>query len=211
MILKMQFTDRDWFLEELPEQVDYGWLLRLMKVWVETEALPFKMGVLATVDENGLPKSRTVAIREINENGLLFFTQLGSAKVTHILVNPFVSFTFMLPNTQRQVTVFGKIRPLGESENLKNWETYDQERRLRFLVYGTKSGQLITKQQKLDEELVALRDQYKKTLPERPREYVGYTIVPEEIKFYQLNEDRLSDSITAKYTHATWILERFVP
>ena len=68
----MQFTDRDWFLEELPEQVHYGWLLRLMKVWVETEALPFKMGVLATVDENGLPKSRTVAIREINENGLLF-------------------------------------------------------------------------------------------------------------------------------------------
>lgn len=207
----MQFTDTDWFLEELPEQVDYSWLLRLMKVWVETEALPFKMGVLATVDENGLPKSRTVAIREINEHGLLFFTQLGSAKVAHISVNPFVSFTFMLPNSQRQVTVFGKIRPLGESENLKNWETYDQERRLRFLVYGTKSGQSITKQQELDEELVALRDQYKKTLPERPREYVGYTIVPEEIKFYQLNEHRLSDSIAAKYTHETWTLQRFVP
>lgn len=151
----MQSTDRDWFLEELPEQVDYSWLLRLMKIWVETESLPFKMGVLATVDENGHPISRTVAIREINEYGLLFFTQLGSAKVAHISVNPYVSFTFMLPNTQRQVTVSGRVRPLGESENLKNWETYDQERRLRFLVYGTKSGQLIKKQQELDEELVA--------------------------------------------------------
>lgn len=141
----MQFTDRDWFLEELPEQVDYSWLLRLMKVWVEAESLPFKMGVLATVDENGLPISRTVAIREINEHGLLFFTQLGSAKVAHISVNPYVSFTFMLPNTQRQVTVSGRVSPLGESDNLKNWATYDQERRLRFLVYGTKSGQLIKK------------------------------------------------------------------
>lgn len=128
----MQFTDRDWFLEELPEQVDCSWLLRLMKVWLETESLPFKMGVLATVDENGHPKSRTVAIREINEQGLLFFTQLGSAKVAHISVNPYVFFTFMLPNTQRQVTVSGRVRPLSESENLKNWETYDQERRLRF-------------------------------------------------------------------------------
>lgn len=207
----MQFTDRDWFLEELPEQVDYSWLLRLMKVWVETESLPFKMGVLATVDENGHPISRTVAIREINEHGLLFFTQLGSAKVAHISANPNVSFTFMLPNTQRQVTVFGKARPLSQSENLKNWESYDQERMLRFLVYGTKSGQRIKKQQELDDELVALRDQYKKTLPERPREYVGYTIVPEEIKFYQLNEHRLSDSITAIYTDETWILQRFVP
>ncbi|KTD46200.1 pyridoxamine 5'-phosphate oxidase family protein [Legionella quateirensis] len=207
----MQFTDRDWFLEELPEHVDYSWLLRLMKVWVETEALPFKMGVLATVDEKGFPISRTVAIREINEQGLLFFTQLGSAKVTHFLVNPYVSFTFMLPNTQRQVTVLGRINPLGESENIKNWETYELERRLRFLVYGTKSGQAIKKQQELDDELVALREQYKKTLPERPREYVGYTIVPEEIKFYQLNEHRLSDSITAKRTDETWILRRFVP
>jgi pyridoxamine 5'-phosphate oxidase len=117
----------------------------------------------------------------------------------------------MLPNTQRQVTVLGRIRPLGESENIKNWETYEQERRLRFLVYGTKSGQMIKKQQELDEELVALRKQYKKTLPERPREYVGYTIVPEEIKFYQLNEHRLSDSITAKCTDETWTLQRFVP
>jgi len=207
----MQFTDRDWFLDELPEQVDYSWLLSLMKVWVEEESLPFKMGVLATVDENGHPISRTVAIREINEHGLLFFTQLGSAKVAHVSVNPYVSFTFMLPNTQRQVIVSGRVRPLGESENLKNWETYDQERRLRFLVYGTKSGQLIKKQQELDEELVALRVQYKKTLPERPREYVGYTIVPEEIKFYQLNEHRLSDSITAICTDKTWTLQRFVP
>ncbi|QEY52500.1 pyridoxamine 5'-phosphate oxidase family protein [Legionella longbeachae] len=207
----MRFTDRDCFLEELPEQVDFGWLLRLIKVWVEAENLPFMMGVLATVDENGLPRSRTVAIREINEHGFLFFTQLGSAKVAHILVNPYTSFTFMLPNTQRQITVFGRVRALGEHENLKNWDTYDQERRLRFLVYGTKSGQLIKKQQELDEELFTLKEQYKKTLPERPREYIGYMIVPDEIKLYQLNEHRLSDSITAICTDENWTLQRFVP
>ncbi|KTC91245.1 pyridoxamine 5'-phosphate oxidase family protein [Fluoribacter dumoffii] len=207
----MQFTDRDWFLDELPQHVDYAWLLTLMKMWVETEALPFKMGVLATVDGNGHPISRTVAIREINEHGLLFFTQLGSAKVAHMLGNPQVSFTFMLPETQRQVTVLGKVRAVEEQENLKNWETYDQERRLRFLVYGTKSGQMINKQQELDEELFALKEHYKENLPARPREYVGFTIIPEVIKFYQLNEHRLSDSLTAKRTQGTWTLQRFVP
>ncbi|WP_419421383.1 pyridoxamine 5'-phosphate oxidase family protein (plasmid) [Legionella sp. D16C41] len=207
----MLFTDRDWFLEELPEQVDYSWLLQLMKIWVEIESLPFKMGVLATVDENGHPISRTVAIREINEHGLLFFTQIGSAKVAHISVNPYVSFTFMLPNTQRQITVLGRVRLLSESESLRHWETYDQERRLRFLVYGTKSGQRIKKQQELDKELITLRNQYKKTLPERPQEYIGYTIAPEKIRFYQLNEHRLSDSIAAVCINNTWTLQRFVP
>ncbi|RUR19622.1 pyridoxamine 5'-phosphate oxidase [Legionella sp. km535] len=207
----MKLTDRDWLLEELPEHVDYWWLVRLINAWVEAESLPFKMGVLSTVDEQGFPKSRTVAIREINEQGLIFFTQLGSAKVRHISVNPNVSFTFMLPNTQRQITVSGRINPLDEIENVKNWETYDQERRLRFLVYGTKSGQTIKQQHELDEELVILREKYKKTLPERPREYVGYTIVPKEIKFYQLNEHRISDSLKATCIHESWILQRFVP
>ena len=207
----MEFADRDWLLEELPEQVEYNWLLRLMTAWVETEALPFKMGVIATVDQQGYPMSRTVAIREIDEHGLLFFTQQGSAKVAQFSINPYVSFTFILPNTQRQISVFGRVNPIDESENLKNWETYSQERRLRFLVYGTKSGQPINRQQVLDEELVTLRNQYISSLPERPREYVGYRIVPEEIKIYQLNEHRLSDSITAKFTDNTWILQRFVP
>jgi len=136
----MQFADRDWFLEELPEQVDYSWLLRLINVWVGAEALPFNMGVLVTVDENGLPMSRTVAIREINEHGLLFFTQLGSAKVTQFIVNPNVSFTFMLPTTQRQITFSGRVKPLTESENLKNWESYNQERRFAKMFRDAING-----------------------------------------------------------------------
>jgi len=209
--LKMQFIDRDLLLEDLPSQVDYNWLLGLMNSWIKIESLPFKMGVLATVDENGLPSSRTVAIREINEHGFLFFTQLGSAKVTNFLVNPYVSFTFMLPTTQRQISVFGRVSPLSESDNIKYWNTYDKERRLRFLVYGTKSGRPIKKQQELDEELVLLREQYQETLPERPREYIGYMIIPQMIKFYQLNEHRLSDSITAKSTQGMWFIQRCVP
>lgn len=90
-----------------------------MRAWVETEALPFKMGVIATVDQHGYPMSRTIAIREIDEHGLLFFTQLGSAKVAQFSINPYVSFTFILPNTQRQISVFGRVNPIDESENLK--------------------------------------------------------------------------------------------
>lgn len=207
----MQLSDKDYLLNQLPNQVDYPWLMRLMMAWVESEALPFKMGVLATVDEQGFAQSRTIAIREINEQGLLFFTQQGSAKVAQLSANPCVSFTFLLPNTQRQVTILGQVRPMGEKDNLKYWETYNLERRLRFLVYGTKSGQLIKKQQALDDELAALREQFKDSLPKKPQEYLGYLIVPEVIKFYQLNEHRLSDSISAALANNIWTLQRFVP
>lgn len=44
-----------------------------------------------------------------------------------------------------------------------------------------------------------------------PREYVGYMIVPDKIKFYQLNEHRLSDSIAAECIDEIWTLKRFVP
>jgi len=43
--------------------------------WLEEESDPLKLAVLATVDEKGIPHTRVVGIREINEWTLTFFTQ----------------------------------------------------------------------------------------------------------------------------------------
>jgi len=204
-------TEREGWFDDVPAHINSHWIVERIQVWLEAEALPFMMGVLATVDNNGQPASRTVAIREVTAEGLLFFTQSGSAKVAELSAKPSASFTFMLPHTQRQVTVVGKVQPLDANENSSYWETYDQERRLRFLVYGTKSGQPLEKQQHLDEELTALRARYRDRLPERPSAYVGYRIVPETVKFYQLNAHRLSDAVSVLRTEDEWTLQRYVP
>lgn len=75
------------------------------------------MGVLATVDEDGKPYTRTVAIREISGEDVLFFTQQGSKKVAHLENNNFVSLTMMLADSMRQISFRGQVSALSNEVN----------------------------------------------------------------------------------------------
>lgn len=177
--------------------------------WIAEEEYTPKFGVLATVDPSSTPYTRTIAIREITEKGLLFFTQKGSKKVKHLTRNPAASFTLYLPDHQRQITLRGTATPLSEAENDSYWATYPKESKLRFLVYGPRSGEPIESSSELDEELEHLR---KQTPPlSRPEAYVGYRIVPTVFEFYQLNSDRLSNAFIVTQNGPTWTCMRVVP
>ncbi len=122
--------------------------------WLEEESDPLKLAVLATVDEKGIPHTRVVGIREINEWTLTFFTQKGSSKVKQIALNNQVSITLILFEKRRQITYEGIAVPLTDQENQHYWKTYSKESQIRFTVYGPESGNLITDSTKLDEQLI---------------------------------------------------------
>lgn len=170
------------------------------------------MGVLATVDKLGLPHTRTIAIREINNKGALFFTQQGSEKVTHLKNNSNVSLTIVLPNKKRQVSLQGEAEALSETENSEYWKTYDKISRIRFMVYGGDSGKIIPNNDALDKQLREAMKKYSPALLEqRPKAYVGYRINPVVIKMYQLNDEKISDSYLINKTGESWHLQRVSP
>lgn len=170
------------------------------------------MGVLATIDTLGLPHTRTIAIREVNEKGVLFFTQQGSSKVQHIKDNKNVSLTIVLPNKKRQITFEGKVVALSDYENTEYWKTYDEISRVRFMIYGPNSGKIVLSNDALDKELYSKIENYDlELISKRPKEYVGYRINPEIIKMYQLNSDKMSDSYLVTKEKYTWHLSRVCP
>lgn len=90
--------------------------------------------VLATSSTNGVPSSRVVHIREINEKGILFFTQLETRKVTELSENPSASMTIWLPMQQREIVLDGSTEKLTRDENQSYWKSISRDRQLRFLV-----------------------------------------------------------------------------
>ena len=52
---------------------------------------------VATVNEDGRPTSRMVLLKEVNEQGFVFFTNYHSRKGRSIEHNPFVALTFFWP------------------------------------------------------------------------------------------------------------------
>ncbi|WP_242604300.1 pyridoxamine 5'-phosphate oxidase family protein [Legionella brunensis] len=81
-----------------------------MNKWLNEEkelGVAVNSAVLATVSPQGIPHSRVVAIREIKEDSLIFFTQRKTRKVTDLLNNPAASMNFFLALQQRQIVMDG--------------------------------------------------------------------------------------------------------
>ena len=73
--------------------------------------------VLATATKDAVSHSRIVAIREIKDSGIIFFTQDITRKVIEMKVNPNVSMTFWFSLQQREVVIDGRVELLSRQEN----------------------------------------------------------------------------------------------
>lgn len=189
--------------------------LELLKKWIEEEknkgASNPQQAILSTVTKDGIPHARVVAIREISAQGLLFFTQKGTRKVTEIAENPRVSLTFWFELMQRQIILEARIEALEERENRTYWSTYPRIAQLRFLAYAPTSGQPIDSKQSLEDRKTSLEHEYaNKELPFTPL-YCGYRIMPKKLTFYSYRTDELSDVFHYALQDGQWSKQAMSP
>jgi pyridoxamine 5'-phosphate oxidase len=149
--------------------------------------------ILSTVTKESIPHSRIVAVREINENGLLFFTQRGTRKVAELNENHMVSLVLWLPLQQRQVALEGTSQKLTANENLNYWETMPHDRQLRFSAYAPTSGQRIKSLDQLEEQYRFLSDRYNQATVPLSEFYCGFRVLPHTICFYTLGTNTFSE------------------
>ncbi|MGE4349070.1 MAG: pyridoxamine 5'-phosphate oxidase family protein [Candidatus Berkiella sp.] len=169
-------------------------LVEKIKNWIKAEK---KLGsqeadsvVLATASSKGEVHSRVVALREITESGLLFFTQKGSRKVKDLSENPSASMTLWLALQRREVVLDGVVELLNHNENRRYWESLPRERQLRFCVY--KSGERIETLNHLQIDYEVLEKRYQDQSISMSENYCGYRFIPSRIYFYCLGQDSFS-------------------
>ena len=119
-------------LQDNRREYDYGKLTReslldnpfeQFKLWMD-QALeagiqdPTAMSV-ATVDSSGKPWQRMVLLKEFDQRGFVFYTNLGSRKAKDIEGNPQVSLHFPWLQLDRQVIVGGRAERLSTVDVMK--------------------------------------------------------------------------------------------
>lgn len=169
----------------------------LLKLWLQDErengAPNPQQAVLSTATDQGIPHARVVAIREMTENGLLFFTQRGTRKVKELKDNPNASIVFWLELQQREVIIEGIVAPLSAAENDDYWQSYPPEAQIRFYSYAPTSAQPIANMVALEDQKKHIERRYEgKPLPISPF-YCGYRLKPSRMVFYAYRTDKLSD------------------
>tara|TARA_Y100000816_G_scaffold272063_1_gene237162 strand:- start:6204 stop:6827 length:624 start_codon:yes stop_codon:yes gene_type:complete len=170
----------------------------LFKEWYEEAKLreindPNAVAV-ATSDKNSIPSVRMVLLKDFNNKGFTFYTNLESKKSSDIKANPYVAMCFHWKSLLRQIRIVGKINPVNKDEA----DNYYNSR-----AYGSRIGAWASRQSsilKSREELLRSIRTFKKKYPKennvpRPKYWSGWILNPDEIEFWLDGENRIHERL----------------
>ena len=164
--------------------------------------------VLSTVNSNGVPSSRVLLLRDATKKGFSFFTNYSSRKSQEIEVNPNVCMNFFWPEMERQVRINGSISRLSEQESDDYFNSRPYESRIG--AWCSPQSQVIESREVFENKIQELKNKYPNEVP-RPENWGGYTIVPNEIEFWQGRASRLHDRFLYSKEGENWTINRLAP
>lgn len=198
-------------LEEMEVKPD---AVEQFKVWFDealhssvTEANAMN---LATASDKGIPSSRVVLLKGIEDGGFTFYTNYQSRKGKEIESNPAVALTFFWPELERQVRIQGLSEKLSEEVS----EAYFQSRPKASQIGAWSSPQsaVIASRGILEKREKELQEKFKDedVLP-KPKQWGGYRVMPYLIEFWQGRAGRLHDRILYTLKNDIWQINRLAP
>jgi pyridoxamine 5'-phosphate oxidase len=173
--------------------------------WFEPNAMQ-----LATVDEHGTPTTRTVLLKEIDDDAIVFYTNYDSRKGRDIAAHPTVAATFYWPQLERQVNLVGRAERTARDRALAYFRKRPRENQLGALIspQSTVVPDRATLEQQLDEAEAAYDGQ---DIP-LPDHWGGYRIIIDVMEFWQGGAGRLHDRLRYRRNHdGAWLTERLAP
>ena len=173
---------------------DYKNPLELFKEWFDeakkTEINDPNALALATSSKNGIPSVRMVLLKDFNEKGFVFYTNLKSKKSQDIKSNPHASMCFHWKSLLRQIRIVGELNNVSD----KDADAYYNSR-----SYGSRIGAWASKQSTIlkdRDELYQSINNFKKKFPDekkvpRPPNWSGWNLSPKEIEFWLDGDNRI--------------------
>ncbi|MEE3753837.1 pyridoxamine 5'-phosphate oxidase [Mycobacterium intracellulare] len=181
--------DADWLAD--------GWV-SLLRRWIDDAeaagvAEPNAM-VLATVTADGRPASRSVLCKSIDETGITFFTNYGSAKGDDLAATPYAAVTFPWYQLGRQVHVRGPVRKVTAEATEDYWSK--RPRGSQLGAWASHQSHPIASRAALLGQLAEVTARFadRDQVPV-PLGWGGYLIAPEVVEFWQGRENRLHNRI----------------
>jgi pyridoxamine 5'-phosphate oxidase len=165
---------------------------------------------LATVDADGMPNSRMVLLKEVEDGGFLFYTNYGSAKAEEIAATGRAAFVMHWKSLRRQIRVRGTV----SREDGPQADAYYRSRSLksRLGAWASEQSRPLSSRAALVAEVARVTARHG-TNPDRPPFWGGFRIVPVEIEFWADGAFRLHDRFRWTRTDpaASWSVTRLNP
>lgn len=209
-------------LQDNRREYDYGKLTReslsdnpfeQFTLWM-TQAIeaniqdPTAMSV-ATVSAAGKPWQRMVLLKDFDERGFVFYTNLCSRKAQEIAGNAQVSLHFPWLQLDRQVIVGGRAERLSTIDVMKYF--LSRPKASQLAAWASKQSSRINSRQALETQFEQVKAKFAQGEIPLPDFWGGFRVVPEEIEFWQGGEHRLHDRFQFKLNEGAWDISRLSP
>lgn len=184
------------------------------KVWLNeailSEVLEPTALVLSTVSADCRPSARVVLLKEVSDEGFVFFTNYDSRKGQDLAAHSFGSMTFFWAELERQVRIEGAIKKVAAEVS----DTYFQSRPRGSQIgaWASPQSREISSRQELEQAEAKLAKDFEAlAVVPRPQHWGGYVLQPERIEFWQGRPNRLHDRILFEQAAGLWSRKRLAP
>lgn len=175
---------------------------------VKVEELEVNACVISTVSSDLQPSARIVYLKEIVDNGFVFYTNYASQKGQEIALNPKASMLFFWPKNERQVRIEGVIVKLADAIS----DAYFDARPLQSKLgaWASHQSEELKDVQEIHDRMVYYGEKFGSAVP-RPPHWGGYSLSPTVMEFWQGRPSRLHDRIVFTASKNSWLISRKNP
>ena len=191
--------------EQDPIALTRGWLDEARA----TEPNDPDAAALATADASGAPSVRMVLVKDIDQRGFVFYTNLGSRKARDLAVNPRASLCFHWKSLQRQVRVAGRVEPVSVAEADAYFSSRARDSRIG--AWASRQSEVMPGRFELEKRVAKYVARFPVGEVPRPPFWSGFRLVPEQIEFWRQRPFRLHERVVHTRQGDRWRVEQLYP